>query len=176
MLLFLNKIFSEIKKIYPKNIFKIVYINGTPIEKNLEIAYQVRGKSTIATEKPEILIRELIYGFSKNDADLLLNLLIEEKFSASLRIKSVVFEQELVLFEIKDVISQYNFFLTSEEIVSSNNILNKFSMDDVIKVYFQLMKEMRSNEDKEKKQLLSNQHEQSKFHNIYSLKYPETST
>lgn len=127
----------------PVNTFKIVSITGTPQDKNTQVIYQVSGKSTISTERPEILIRELMHirGFSKEDSIFIHNLLVAEVLSCDFRILSIMFDDDYVKFEIEDIRSKYTLQLTTEEIVESNTILKKFSHADLAMIYYQLQKE-----------------------------------
>lgn len=152
----IKKMFKIVKEIYPKSTFKVVGINGEPQNKNTRIIYQVSGKATIAAEKPNILVQELMHinGFSKDDADLIYNLAIEEKLSHSFRIVSIQFLNEPIKFEIEDVYSKHTLLLTAEEIVSSNKILEKFSSNDSMIIYFQILKENQKTQKSLKNKLL----------------------
>src|SRR3989338_4283981 len=111
----LNRI-KSIKAIYPANTFKVVGVSGEPRDKDTQIIYQVSGKSTITTEKPEILIQELmqIKGFSKQDTDLIYDLFMTEKAIPDFRILSIQFDQDPIKFEIEDAHSKYTLLLTAE--------------------------------------------------------------
>ncbi|OGT34961.1 MAG: hypothetical protein A3F11_06320 [Gammaproteobacteria bacterium RIFCSPHIGHO2_12_FULL_37_14] len=156
---------------FPKNAFKIIHIEGDHANKNLHVHYQINGKSITASEKPEVLINDLfqLNGFSKNDANLILNLFTNEKISDKYKILSIFFDQNPVLFEIRDVLSNLNVFLSADEILSSNDILESFSKNDVIKIYFQSMKEHELTEKEEKNKLSLNKTNESQS-KIYVLK------
>lgn len=132
-----------IQKINPASTFKIVGINGDPKNKNTEIIYQVSGKATISSEKPEVLICELmqVNGFSKNDTEIIYHLSLAEKLSHSLRILSIQFNTMPIKFEIEDVCKKFIFLLSAEEILSTNKILECFSHNDLKIIYFQLLQE-----------------------------------
>jgi hypothetical protein len=171
MIRHLMKMIKGIKKIYPATSFKVVGVSGDPQNKNTYITYQVSGKSTVITEKPILLLKELmsVRGFSKQDEDLIYNLAVSEMLSHSFRILSIQFEEGSVKFEIEDIHSKYVFLLTAAEIVGSSNLLENFSSRDLIKIYFQLVKENMQQQKILKNQLLQiSKYETIK--NIYFLK------
>ena len=139
----IQKIFKNMKGMYPSSTFRIVNVNGEPCNKNLTVTYQVSGKATTVTEKPSVLINELMIlnGFTKEDADLIYSLAVTEKLFPTFRVVSIVFEDDITKFEIEDVYSKFTLQLTAEEIVSSSELLNNFSQADVTKIYFQLLNE-----------------------------------
>lgn len=161
---------KKIREAYPISTFRVVDVSGEPHHKNINIIYQVSGKSTIASEKPEKLIHELmqIRGFSREDGILIYNLLMAEKCVPDFRILSIQFESDPVKFEIEDVRSKYTLLLAAEEIVASRNTVEKLSHDDLAMVYFQLLKENEATQKylKEQHQKIS-QYEAS---GIYFLK------
>lgn len=140
----IKKIFKNMKGMYPSSTFKLVNVDGEPCNKNLTITYQVSGKATTVTEKPSVIINELMLlnGFSKEDADLIYSLAITERLCPSLRIVSIIFEDEPAKLEIEDIHSKYTLQLTAEEIVSSTQMLANFSHTDITMIYFQMMNEI----------------------------------
>lgn len=143
MLRRLIQILKAVREMSPASTFKVVGVDGEPQNKNTQVIYQVTGKSTISTEKPEVLIRELMHinGFSKNDAELIYNLALAEKLSHSFRILSIQFDDVPIRFEIEDVHSKFTLLLTAEEILSSNKMLENFSHGDLTMIYYQLLQE-----------------------------------
>lgn len=139
------KMLKAIKKIYPSYTFKIAGISGSPQDKNIKIIYQVSGKATSATEKPNALIQELMYlkGFSKQDADLIFHLATAEKLSYSFKILSLHFEHDSTKFEVEDIYRKHTLLLTASEIVNSNKILDGLSPRDITKIYFQFINETK---------------------------------
>jgi hypothetical protein len=139
----IKEIFKKINGIYPSPTFRLVNVNGEPRNKNLTITYQVSGKATTVTEKPSVLINELMIlnGFSKQDANLIYNLAVTEKISPALRIISIIFDNDFIKLEIEDVHSKLILQLTAEEIIGSSELLNNFSQADVAKIYFQIINE-----------------------------------
>lgn len=156
---------------HPTSTFKVVGVNGEPQKKNTQIIYQVSGKSTITTEKPEALIRELMYikGFSKNDANLIYDLAFAEKSSYSFRILSIQFSDEPIKFEIEDMHSKYTLLLTTEEIIGSSKMLEYFSRSDLTMIYYQLLKEKEEKQKNLKNQLLRKSQHETKG-SVYLLK------
>ncbi len=162
----------KIKAIYPTNTFKVVGVSGETREKNARIIYQVCGKSAIATEKPEVLMQQLmqIKGFSKEDALLIYNLFLTEKLTSDFRILSIQFEFEPIRFEIEDVHSKYTILLTAEEIIYSNKLLEKFSPGDLTIIYYQLIKEVEEKNKNVKLQLLKKSQLEARECGIYLLR------
>lgn len=167
----LVQILKTVREIYPASTFKVVGVNGEPPNKNTQVIYQVSGKSTISTEKPEVLIRELMHinGFSKHDSELIYNLALAEKLSHSFRILSIQFDEVQVKFEIEDLRSKFTFLLTAEEILSSTNMLENFSHRDLTMIYFQLLREIERKQKFLKSQLRHKSINETK-NGIYLLK------
>lgn len=147
------RIFKKIKQTlrefssdYP---FKIVEILGDPNNKNTRIAYQVNGKSTVVTDNPEKLVDELMYlkSFSKKDAELVYGLAVAERMSPAFRVIAILFEEDAVKFDIEDLLLCCTYLLTPEEILNSRDLIKHFSDEDIIKIYFQCLK---NNEQAEK--------------------------
>ena len=69
----------------------------------------VSGKASISSEKPEVLIRELmqVNGFSLNDSKTIYHLTLAEKLSHSFRILSIQFNTISIRFEIEDIRNDY---------------------------------------------------------------------
>ncbi|GEM_PF-4668467 len=168
-----RKLINYIKGLYPKSAFRLVSVTGEANNKNLSITYQVRGKSTVVTEKPNVLINELMVlnGFCKEDADLIYQLALTEKMSPLFRIISVIFNDEITQFEIEDIHTRLTLNLSAEEIVSSSNMMSNFSSNDVTKIYFQLLNEKEKENFRLKKQ---NTIEYENLGKVFVLKRPET--
>ena len=143
MFTYIIKILKAITESYPPHTFKVVGVKGSPQKKNIKIIYQVSGKVTITTEKPNVLIQDLMYlkGFSKQDSDLIYNLAATERLSYPFKILSMQFEDDSTKFEIEDIHTNFTLLLTASEIVSSNKILESFSPNNITMIYYQLIKE-----------------------------------
>jgi len=148
MLVFIKKIKQIFNVISSQYAFKVVEILGSPEDKNTKIAYQVNGKSTVVTDTPSQLVNQLMHlkGFSKKDSELIYNLDMSEKTYPSFRIIAILFEN-LVKFEIRDLRLLRTYYLTAEEILSEPNMIDYFSNHDVLRIYFQCLKD---NEQAEK--------------------------
>lgn len=170
MLTWIVTMLKAIKTINPSNTFKVVGVKGTPQNKNIQIVYQVSGKATIGTEKPKILLKELMHlkGFSKQDSDLIYDLAMSERLCYSFKILSVFFEDNITKFEIEDVHTQYTLMLTASEITSSQKILEGFSPSDITMIYFQLLKESDQQQRNLKNEIRNAKIENNK--NIYLFK------
>jgi hypothetical protein len=155
-----------VKELYPVSTFKVVGVNGEPQNKNIKVIYQVSGKSAISTEKPEVLIRELMH---INDSELIYNLALAEKMSHSFRILSILFDDVTVKFEIEDLHSKFTLILKAEEILSSNNMLENFSQSDLTMIYYQLLHEVERKQKILKSQLRHQSINETK-NGIYLLK------
>jgi hypothetical protein len=150
-----TRMLNKFKFAKPSYAFRIVAIKGQPSDKNVCVTYQVCGKSAVITEKPHKLVEHLMQlkGFSKQDSQVVYDLAVIERINPTLKIFNMLFDNDLVLFEIIDLEHKYKLRLTSEEILESTNLITCFSPDDIMRIHLQHMHNQQRLEKIQLKQL-----------------------
>lgn len=171
----LRQLLNGLKSMHPLSAFKVAGISGSALSKDIQITYQVNGKSTISTELPTDLINQLMYlkGFTKEDSNLIYNLAVSEMLCPCFRILSIDFSVDPINFLVEDIKSKYTFIFSPEEIIASSEIIGKFSSADISKIYFHVTSEYTRQYEKQissLKRKIFSYHQKNKSINIHSIK------